>query len=81
MRKNVAVLESIRELNDLFYETGDISQADHEKTKRQFPLPNENIDKKRGGENVAFDSPAPQPAQILSAPAIFALSHNCHKDI
>lgn len=41
MKRNVAVLESIRELDDLFFETGDISRNEYEQTKRMFPLPEE----------------------------------------
>ena len=49
MKRNVAVLESIRELNDMFYEAGDISKDEHEKTKEQFPLPGEKLSKGDNG--------------------------------
>ena len=36
MKRNTAVLESIRELNDMFFETGDISRDEYEQTKKCF---------------------------------------------
>ena len=45
MKRNNAVLESIRELNDMFFETGDISRDEYEQTKQMFPLPGEHTDR------------------------------------
>lgn len=65
MKRNVAVLESIRELNDMFYEAGDISKDEHEKTKEQFPLPGEKLSKGDNGLGGALHSAATKFAQIF----------------
>ena len=67
MKRNVAVLESIRELNDMFYEAGDIIKDEYEKTKEQFPLPGEKLSKgNKGLEGAIHSAIEGKFAQIFS---------------
>ena len=45
MERNQAIVESIRELNEMFFETGDISKEEYEATKRDFPFSEDSSEK------------------------------------
>ena len=64
MKRNAAVLESIRELNDLFFETGDISRDEYEQTKRMFPLPGEHTDSVKSNVGSVTHSVARRAEEI-----------------
>ena len=75
MKRNVAVLESIRELNDLFFETGDISRDEYEQTKKMFPLPGEHTDRVTNNVDSVARHDAARMAEILSLSQKFLLPH------
>ena len=75
MKRNVAVLESIRELNDMFYETGDITKTEYERTKKEFPLPGERVDNANKGVEEVFHSAATEIAQLFSGTATNSSAH------
>ena len=81
MKRNTAVLESIRELNDMFFETGDISRDEYELTQKLFPLTGEHTDRVTSNVDSVTRSVAARMAKILSLtqnssyPTTFSMAH------
>ena len=81
MKRNTAVVESIRELNDMFFETGDISRDEYEQTKKMFSLPEEHTDRVTSNVDSVTRSVAARMAKILSltqnssCPTAFSMAH------
>ena len=81
MKRNTAVLESIRELNDMFFETGDINRDEYEQTKKMFPLPGEHTDRVTNNVDSVARHDAARMAEILSllqnssCPTAFSMVH------